>query len=111
MGDGTGCDNMTCIIIKFNQLWLANDHHDDGRCTTVDAKPTADSASAKCSNVLSNDSKTPSSTNGATCKGNSNAEMRNGDITPSTKRQRQVGNNGADDDAIDGTFSKRTKVE
>lgn len=22
MGDGTGCDNMTCIIVRFNQEWL-----------------------------------------------------------------------------------------
>ena len=22
MGDGTGCDNMTCILIQFNKEWL-----------------------------------------------------------------------------------------
>lgn len=22
MGDGTGCDNMTCIIVQFNKDWL-----------------------------------------------------------------------------------------
>ena len=25
-GDGTGCDNMTCIIVKFNQEWLSRRH-------------------------------------------------------------------------------------
>ena len=25
-GDGTGCDNMTCVIVKFKQEWLARRH-------------------------------------------------------------------------------------
>ena len=24
LGDGTGCDNMTCIIVTFDQIWNNN---------------------------------------------------------------------------------------
>ena len=63
-GDGTGCDNMTCIIVQFKQDWLTKRHSSKDsfpdikqETSAIDDKINSDSVNVK-GDFLSENSKT-----------------------------------------------------